>query len=71
MIHRQVKTTVFFPPAAASRDMRWEPGADIYRSRCGWLVMLDLAGARQSDVTIEVAGRRLAVRGRRGDLIVN
>lgn len=72
MIHRPVKTIVFFPPAAAaSREMRWEPDADIYRSRCGWLVKLDLAGVRRSDVTVEVAGRRLAVRGRRRDLVVS
>jgi HSP20 family molecular chaperone IbpA len=72
MIHLPVKTTVFFPPpAAASGEMRWEPGADIYRSRCGWLVKLDLAGVRRSDVTVEVAGRRLAVRGRRRDLVVS
>ena len=72
MIHRPVKTTVFFTPdAAASQEMRWEPDADIYRSRCGWLVKLDLAGAPQSDLTLEAAGRRLAVRGRRRDLVVS
>jgi HSP20 family protein len=72
MIHRPVKTIVFFPPAvAAGREMRWEPDADIYRARCGWLVKLDLAGVRRSDVSVEVAGRRLAVRGRRRDLVVS
>jgi HSP20 family protein len=72
MIHRPIKTIVFFPPAAAaSREMRWEPDADIYRSRCGWLVKLDLAGVRRSDVNVEVAGRILAVRGRRRDLAVS
>ena len=72
MIHRPVKTTVFFTPdAAASQEMRWEPDADIYRSRCGWLVKLDLARVRWSDLTLEAAGRRLAVRGRRRDLVVS
>ena len=51
--------------------MRWEPNADIYRSRCGWLVKPDLAGVRRSDVSVKVAGRRLAVRGRRRDLVVS
>jgi len=72
MIHRPVKTLVFFTPAAAaSRETRWEPDADIYRSRCGWLIKLDLAGVRRSDVSLEAAGRRLAVRGRRRDLVVS
>ncbi|HEY7183781.1 MAG TPA: Hsp20/alpha crystallin family protein [Blastocatellia bacterium] len=72
MVHRPVKTIVFFTPAAAaSREARWEPDADIYRSRRGWLVKLDLAGVRRNDVTLEAAGRRLAVRGRRRDLVVS
>lgn len=72
MVQRPIKTIVFFPTVAAdSREMRWEPSADIYRSCRGWLVKLDLAGVRKGDIAIEVVGRRLAIRGRRRDLVVS
>jgi HSP20 family molecular chaperone IbpA len=49
---------------------RWRPAADIYHTREGWLVKLELAGVREDDIQITVSGRTLTVRGRRRDSIV-
>ena len=53
-----------FPPAA---ERAWEPATDIYRTPCGWLVKLDLAGVRPEDVQFLAHGDRLQVRGVRRD----
>jgi HSP20 family protein len=57
-----------FPLAAAPcPEGGWCPAADVYRTPQGWLVKLDLAGVRIEDVTLEVQGRRMRVRGTRRD----
>ena len=48
----------------------WCPSADIYRGRNGWLVKLDLAGVRTSDIRLRVDGRRIVVEGIRRDYCV-
>ena len=48
----------------------WQPSADVYRTRDGWLIKFDLAGVRPEDVTVAVRGRRVSVSGVRRDLIV-
>jgi HSP20 family protein len=48
----------------------WQPSADIYRTRNGWLLKFDLAGVRPEDVTVSVRGRRVSVSGVRRDYIV-
>jgi HSP20 family protein len=45
----------------------WVPAADVYRTRAGWLVKVDLAGVRLDEVEIKVAGRTLVVAGTRRD----
>jgi HSP20 family protein len=45
----------------------WAPAADVYRTREGWLVKVDLAGVRPEEIGIEVAGRVLVIRGCRRD----
>ncbi len=45
----------------------WQPSADIYRTRDGWLLKLDLAGVRSEDVTVSIQGRRVSVSGVRRD----
>jgi HSP20 family protein len=71
MAYRPVTTTVLFLPAvAANRESSWLPGADIYRSRRGWLIKLDLAGVRQGDVTLKISGDRLVISGCRRDLVM-
>ena len=48
--------------------LRWKPPADVYRSRDGWLIKLDLAGVRQEDIKVNINGNFLSVSGRRVDL---
>jgi HSP20 family protein len=48
----------------------WEPSADIYRTRDGWLLKFDLAGVRPEDVTVSVSGRMVKVTGVRRDTSV-
>src|SRR5579864_7170066 len=53
----------------SSRDTLWQPSADVYRTRTGWLLKFDLAGVRPEDVTVSVRGRRVSVSGIRRDFI--
>jgi HSP20 family protein len=48
----------------------WQPSADVYRTRDGWLLKFDLAGVRSEDVVVAVSGRRVSVSGVRRDLMV-
>jgi HSP20 family protein len=59
--------TLFLPAAQACRATSWSPALDIYRTRTGWLLKLDLAGVRPADLTVTVRGSLLTVRGRRRD----
>ena len=45
----------------------WNPAADVYRTRDGWLVKLDLAGVRADDIQITLDGTLLRVSGLRRD----
>lgn len=48
-------------------NLVWQPLADIYRIRDGWLVKLDLAGIRLEDVEIKTKGNCLTIEGVRRD----
>jgi HSP20 family protein len=56
---------VLFPPAELGGA--WVPAADVYRTRRGWLVKMELAGVRPEDITVEYRGSRLRIRGSRRD----
>ena len=45
----------------------WNPAADVYRTRDGWLVKLDLAGVKSDDIEISLDGSLLRVSGLRRD----
>lgn len=45
----------------------WNPAADVYRTRDGWLVKIDLAGVRADDIQIILDGSLLRVSGLRRD----
>jgi HSP20 family protein len=60
------RRSLFFP-GARTVEVTWHPSADVYRTRRGWLVKLDLAGVRPEDVQIRVEGNRLTVSGMRRD----
>jgi len=45
----------------------WCPAADIYKSRQGWIVKVDLAGVKQEDIEIQIEGSVLRLSGIRRD----
>lgn len=45
----------------------WNPAADVYRTRSGWIVKLDLAGVSVDELEIEIVDATLRVRGCRHD----
>lgn len=48
----------------------WQPPVDVYRTRNGWVVKLELAGVRLQDIAITVQGPQLRVEGIRRDWMV-
>jgi HSP20 family protein len=45
----------------------WCPAADVYRSRDGWIVKVDLAGVQPHDVDVIIDGDLLRISGSRRD----
>jgi HSP20 family protein len=45
----------------------WNPAADVYRVRDGWIVKVDLAGVRTEDLEIRISGPLLHISGLRRD----
>ncbi len=45
----------------------WNPAADVYRVRDGWIVKVDLAGVRTDDLEISISGPLLRISGLRRD----
>jgi HSP20 family protein len=45
----------------------WCPAADVYRTRDGWIVKVDLAGVRADELEITIDGAKLHVAGCRRD----
>jgi HSP20 family protein len=69
MAHKTIHIhELFFLPAAGTiREPAWQPAADIFQTRSGWLVKFDLAGVAPEEVDLSAHGSRLTVRGRRRD----
>jgi HSP20 family protein len=57
----------FLPAAQPAGTASWQPPADVYRARDGWLIKLDLAGVRPEEVTITSTGNHLTIHGIRRD----
>ncbi|MGH9903205.1 MAG: Hsp20/alpha crystallin family protein [Pyrinomonadaceae bacterium] len=57
------------PKASASRmgGRLWCPSADVYRTREGWVVKVELAGVNSDELQISVEGETLRVTGCRRD----
>lgn len=49
---------------------RWRPAADVYRTRNGWLVKMELAGIDPDAIEVTTRGRLLLVRGQRRDVVL-
>jgi len=47
----------------------WQPSADVYRTRDGWLVKFELAGVRPEETDLRVSGTELRLRGLRRDVV--
>src|SRR2546422_6689025 len=47
----------------------WNPPADVYRTRDGWIVKVDLAGVRSEDLEIDLYDANLRIRGCRRDTL--
>ena len=45
----------------------WRPAADVYRTRDGWLVKIELAGVSPDELEVQVEGDTLRVAGSRRD----
>lgn len=45
----------------------WYPSADVYRTRDGWIVKVELAGVTFEEIEVEIVGDTLTVRGCRRD----
>jgi HSP20 family protein len=60
----------FLPAAGTFRDALWQPPADVYRTRKGWLVKFELAGVRPEDIRLTARGRLLTIQGARRDWFV-
>ncbi|MGE0128563.1 MAG: Hsp20/alpha crystallin family protein [Blastocatellales bacterium] len=60
----------FFASAEPGTAMAWRPPADIYRSREGWVVKVELAGVRPEDVNVIASGSQIFISGVRRDKLV-
>jgi HSP20 family protein len=63
--------SLFLPAASTLQHEFWQPSADVYQTRDGWQLKLDLAGVKPEDVHVSVSGCRLTVRGTRRDESIN
>lgn len=65
----RIQRSCFFLPAVQTvSEPVWHPATDVYQTRFGWLIKLDLAGVRPEDVQVEIGGDQLTIRGVRRDL---
>ena len=46
---------------------RWLPSADVYQTREGWVVVVELAGVSPDEVEVTVQGKTLRLAGSRRD----
>jgi len=69
MAHDSTRWMPFFHASAVSltQSSVWQPLADVYRTRTGWLVKFDLAGVLSVDVKLTLDGPHLTIRGIRRD----
>jgi HSP20 family protein len=56
--------------ALAWQQPHWQPAVDIYRTRTGWLLKVELAGVRVEDIELHATGTSLILRGLRYDWMI-
>jgi HSP20 family protein len=64
-----MKNKFFVCSAQGFGDSHWEPFVDIYRTRKGWILKVDLAGVRLEDIDISRLRNTLTIEGIRRDLL--
>ena len=59
----------FMPATKPGRlsERHWSPPADVYRTKEGWLVKVDLAGVSPDELEINIEGPILSIKGTRSD----
>jgi HSP20 family protein len=65
LLGRSLSRSLGLPDVAAPLGQGFVPLADVEESADAYLVEVELPGIRREDVSVEVAGRRLAVSGER------
>ena len=58
---------MFFLSETRQHEEIWQPRADVYLTRGGWLVKLELAGVRPDEIRLATEASRLIVQGTRRD----
>src|SRR5262245_19663069 len=66
----RLMNSLFLPGADACLEAPWPPNMDVYRTRTGWLVKLELAGVRAEVIDLQVLGGRMKVCGLRRDRVL-
>jgi HSP20 family protein len=61
------RAVVFRAGLHRTSEAYWQPPADVYRTRTGWLVKYDLAGVKIEDIEVTVAGSQITIGGFRRD----
>ncbi|HXF04628.1 MAG TPA: Hsp20/alpha crystallin family protein [Blastocatellia bacterium] len=64
---RREDLLLFISHGASLSEGRWIPAADVYRTPDGWMIKVELAGTRPSDIELCLEGSHLHVRGVRRD----
>ena len=59
----------FVGSGAVFGDSHWQPFVDVYQSRKGWILKVDLAGVRLEDVEVSRRLNTLTIEGIRRDLL--
>ena len=65
-----MRPTHFVCPADGVGDAFWEPEADVFQTRYGYVIKFNLAGIRLDDIRLEVVKQTLILRGVRRDMMI-
>lgn len=66
-VNRYFQVMPIFSRQTKSSGRLWYPAADVYETRTGWIVKVELAGISVEDIEIEITGDTLYVAGTRRD----
>jgi HSP20 family protein len=66
-MHNKPRQLPVFFSSFSGGHREWQPAADIYRTRAGWLLKLDVAGVRLEDIKTEITASEVRIQGCRRD----